>query len=163
MNYFLLDLPTFTVGANSLVVGAVLLTVPLNLDRPYVDAALLLVVFIIDTTHSRFIRSGLSTFQWGLALSVVLRGVAGAELPMLLSRSPALGYPLHNLSNGPCIRVGCAALSRRYGSACKTDSRSCNHLHCKKQRKQGLWRNIGPKCVAAWAEGCAEQGQRSGS
>jgi hypothetical protein len=137
MHYLLLNLPTFTIGAHGLVVGAVLLTIPLNFDCSYVDANLLFVVFIIDTTHSGFIRSSLSTLQRALALSVVLRDVAGAELLMLLLRSPALGYPLHNLSNGPCIRLGCAALSRRYGSACKTGSHSCNHLHSKKQKTQG--------------------------
>jgi hypothetical protein len=131
MHYGLLNLTAFTVGANSLVVGAVLLSVTLDIDGSYVDADLLLVVFIIDTTRSSFIRSGLSTLQRELALSVVLRGVAGAELPMLPPRSPALGYPLHNLSNGPCIRSGYAALSHRYGSACKTGSHSCNHLHRK--------------------------------
>jgi hypothetical protein len=148
MHYLLLNLPTFTIGAHGLVVGAVLLTIPLNFDCSYVDADLLYVVFIIDTTYSSFIRCGLSTIQWGLALSVVLRDVAGAELPLLLLRSPALGYPLHNLSNGPCIRSGCAALSHRYGSACKTGSCSCNHLHCKKQKTQGVCRDIGPKCVS---------------
>jgi len=50
MHYLLLDLATFTIRAYSLVVGAVLLTVPLNLDRSYVDADLLFVVFIFDTT-----------------------------------------------------------------------------------------------------------------
>ena len=51
MHYLLLDLATFTVGAHGLVVGSVLLTVPLKLDRSYVDAKLI-VVFIIDTTYS---------------------------------------------------------------------------------------------------------------
>jgi len=135
-----------------------LLTIPLNFDCSYVDADLLFVVFIIDTTHSSFIRCGLSTLQRGLALSVLLRGVAGAGLLKLLPRSLALGYPLHNLSNGPCIRLECAALSRGYGSACKIGSRSCNHLHCKKQKTQGVYRDIGPNCVSGWVEGCIEQG-----
>jgi hypothetical protein len=42
----LLDLPAFTVGANSLVVGSVLLTVPLNLDGSYVDAGTLCSIYI---------------------------------------------------------------------------------------------------------------------
>jgi hypothetical protein len=51
MHNLLLDLPTFTVGAHRLVVGAVLLTVPLYLDRSYVDGGSF-VVFIIDTTYT---------------------------------------------------------------------------------------------------------------
>jgi hypothetical protein len=46
----LLDLPLLTIGANGLVVGAVLLTVPLDVDRSYVDSGSL-VVFNIDTTN----------------------------------------------------------------------------------------------------------------
>jgi hypothetical protein len=37
VNYLLLDLPLLPVGAHSLVVGAVLLSVPLDVDRSYVD------------------------------------------------------------------------------------------------------------------------------
>jgi hypothetical protein len=39
MDNLLLDLPLLTVGAHSLVVGAVLLSVPLYLDRSYVDGS----------------------------------------------------------------------------------------------------------------------------
>jgi hypothetical protein len=38
MHYLLLDLPLITVGAYSLIVGTVLFTVPLYVDRSYVDA-----------------------------------------------------------------------------------------------------------------------------
>ena len=38
MDNFLLDLPVFAVGADGLVVSAVLVSIPLNLDRPYIDA-----------------------------------------------------------------------------------------------------------------------------
>ncbi len=49
MDNLLLDLAAFTVGAYSLVVGAVLFTVPLNIDSSYVDDDSS-VVFIFDTT-----------------------------------------------------------------------------------------------------------------
>jgi hypothetical protein len=49
MDNLLLYLALLAVGAHSLVVGAVLLTVPLNVDRSYVDGSSC-VVFIIDTT-----------------------------------------------------------------------------------------------------------------
>jgi hypothetical protein len=39
MDDHLLDLATFAVGAHGLVVGAVLLTVPLDADRSYVDGS----------------------------------------------------------------------------------------------------------------------------
>jgi hypothetical protein len=61
MDYFLLDLAALTVGTDSLIVGAVLLSVSLNVDRSYVDGSSF-VVFIIDTTSS------LSSF--GAALQV---------------------------------------------------------------------------------------------
>src|SRR5215203_1113509 len=51
MHHLLLDLPLLTVGAYSLVISAVPLTVPLYVDRSYVDSTSC-VVFIIDTTHS---------------------------------------------------------------------------------------------------------------
>src|SRR5688572_11853343 len=51
MDNLLLDLALLTVGTNSLVVGTVLFTVPLYVDRSYVDSSSR-VVFIIDTTHS---------------------------------------------------------------------------------------------------------------
>jgi len=51
MHHILLDLATLTVGTYRLVVGAVLLTVPVYLDRSYVDGSSC-VVLIIDTTHS---------------------------------------------------------------------------------------------------------------
>jgi hypothetical protein len=40
MNYLLLDLAAFPVGTDGLVVGAVLLTVPLDVDGSYVDGGL---------------------------------------------------------------------------------------------------------------------------
>jgi hypothetical protein len=49
MNNLLLNLAAFAVGAHGLIVGAVLLTVPLNFDGSYVDDGSL-VVFIFDTT-----------------------------------------------------------------------------------------------------------------
>jgi hypothetical protein len=49
MDNLLLHLALLTVGAHSLVVGAVLFTVPLYVDRSYVDGSSY-VVFIIDTT-----------------------------------------------------------------------------------------------------------------
>jgi hypothetical protein len=64
MHYLLLDLATFAVGANSLIVSAVLLTVPLYLDGSYVDSGSC-VVFIIDTTQ-------LSTIQGRVQLSIYL-------------------------------------------------------------------------------------------
>ena len=51
MNYLLLDLALLPVGAHGLVVGAVLLPVPLDVDRSYVDGGSY-VVFIIDTTNT---------------------------------------------------------------------------------------------------------------
>ncbi len=63
MHYLLLNLAAFTVGAHSLVVGSVLLTVPLNLDGSYVDGGSF-VVFIIDTTHSAIIQCGVQA-RWG--------------------------------------------------------------------------------------------------
>lgn len=47
MDNLLPDLATFTVGANGLVVGAVLFSVPLNLDRSYVDGGSSCVVSIL--------------------------------------------------------------------------------------------------------------------
>ena len=61
MDNILLDLPSFTVGANGLVVGAVLLTVPLYVDGSYVDGNSC-VVFIIDTTY-RLSSSGVACQQ----------------------------------------------------------------------------------------------------
>ena len=51
VNNLLLDLPILTVRAHGLVVGAVLLSVPLDVDSSYVDGSSF-VVFIIDTTYS---------------------------------------------------------------------------------------------------------------
>ncbi len=51
MHNVLLDLALLTVGAYSLVVAAVLLSVPLDVDRSNVRS-ISPVVFIIDTTHS---------------------------------------------------------------------------------------------------------------
>jgi hypothetical protein len=51
MHNFLLDLALLTVGAHSLVISAVLFTVPLYVDRSYVRS-FSSVVFIIDTTRS---------------------------------------------------------------------------------------------------------------
>jgi hypothetical protein len=52
MHYLLLDLPLLTVGAYSLIVGTVLLTVSLYADRSYVDGSSC-VVLIIDATYCR--------------------------------------------------------------------------------------------------------------
>jgi hypothetical protein len=49
MHNVLLHLALLTVGAHGLVVGTVLFTVPLYVDRSYVDGSSC-VVFIIDTT-----------------------------------------------------------------------------------------------------------------
>jgi hypothetical protein len=51
MDNLLFHLTLRTVGAHGLVVGAVLLSVPLDVDRSYVDGGSF-VVFIIDTTYS---------------------------------------------------------------------------------------------------------------
>jgi hypothetical protein len=51
MDNHLLDLPFLTIGAHSLVVGAVLLSVSLDVDCSYVDGGSF-VVLIIDTTYS---------------------------------------------------------------------------------------------------------------
>src|SRR5215213_3610094 len=51
MDNLLLDLPFLTLRAHSLVVGAVLLSIPADIDGPYVDGGSF-VVFIVDTTHS---------------------------------------------------------------------------------------------------------------
>ena len=56
VNYLLLDRAAFTVGAHSLVIGAVLLSVPLDVDGSYVDGGPF-VVFIIDTATLRFRES----------------------------------------------------------------------------------------------------------
>ncbi len=65
MNYLLLDLAAFTVGANSLIVRAVLLTIPLYLDRSYVDdvspvVVFPVVVFILNTTYTNSIPGRVS-------------------------------------------------------------------------------------------------------
>ena len=57
MHYLLLHLPLLTVGTHGLIVGAVLLTTPLNVDGSYVDGGSF-VVFIIDTTIGNPIRRG---------------------------------------------------------------------------------------------------------
>ena len=49
MDNLLLDLAALTVGAHSLVVGSVLLSVPLDVDCSYIDGGSC-VVFIVDTT-----------------------------------------------------------------------------------------------------------------
>ena len=51
MHNVLLDLALLTIGAHSLIVGAVPLTVPLYVDRSYVRSVSS-VVSIIDTTNS---------------------------------------------------------------------------------------------------------------
>ena len=53
----LLDLALLTVGAHGLVVGTVLFTVPLYVDRSYVDGSPC-VVLIIDTTYSTLTCQG---------------------------------------------------------------------------------------------------------
>ena len=50
MDNLLLYSSALTVGAHGLVVGAVLLTVPLDVDGSYVDGTSF-VVLIVDTTH----------------------------------------------------------------------------------------------------------------
>src|SRR5215204_3770190 len=50
MHCLLLDLALLTVGAHCLMVGSVLLSVPLYVDRSYIDGGSC-VVFIIDTTR----------------------------------------------------------------------------------------------------------------
>jgi hypothetical protein len=62
MDNLLLDLALLTVGAHGLVVGAVLLSVPLNLDSSYVDGSSC-VVFIIDTTNSLTSSNGVRKFD----------------------------------------------------------------------------------------------------
>ena len=52
MDNLLLHLALLTVGTHGLIIGAVLLTVPVYLDRPYVDVGPFFVVLIIDTTYS---------------------------------------------------------------------------------------------------------------
>ena len=66
MHYLLLDLALLTIGAHGLVVGAVLLTGPLNFDGSYVDGGSF-VVFIIDTTCSSTILRLLSTLRMRFA------------------------------------------------------------------------------------------------
>jgi hypothetical protein len=51
MDNLLLHFTLLTVGTNSLIVGTVLLSVPLDVDRSYVDGSSY-VVFIFDTTNS---------------------------------------------------------------------------------------------------------------
>jgi hypothetical protein len=60
MHYLLLHLALLTGGAYSLIVGAVPLTIPLNLDGSYVDGGSF-VVFISDTTYASSIQRGVST------------------------------------------------------------------------------------------------------
>ena len=57
MDYLLLDLALLTVGAYDLVVSTVLFSVPLDVDRSYVDGGTC-VVLIIDTTYSSTVRRG---------------------------------------------------------------------------------------------------------
>jgi hypothetical protein len=57
MDHLLLDLALLTVGAYDLVVSTVLFSVPLDVDRSYVDGGTC-VVLIIDTTHSSTVRRG---------------------------------------------------------------------------------------------------------
>jgi hypothetical protein len=63
----LLHLAPLTVGAYSLVVGAVLFTVPLYVDRSYVDGSLC-VVFIIDTTYSTISCQGQLIGEKGISV-----------------------------------------------------------------------------------------------
>jgi hypothetical protein len=51
MDNLLLDLALLTVGAHRLIVGAVPLSAPIDVDGSYVDGGSI-VVFIIDTTYS---------------------------------------------------------------------------------------------------------------
>ena len=67
MYYILLDLPLLTVGAHSLIVGTVLFTVPLDVDRSYVDGSSC-VVFIIDTTYSTISCQGQPIGEKGISV-----------------------------------------------------------------------------------------------
>lgn len=51
MDHFLLDLTVLAIRPHSLIVSSVLLTIPINLYRSYVDGGLLSVVFIFATTN----------------------------------------------------------------------------------------------------------------
>ena len=62
----LLHLALLTVGAHGLVVGTVLFTVPLYVDRPYVDDSSS-VVFIIDTTNSTISCQGQTIADKGVS------------------------------------------------------------------------------------------------
>ena len=70
MHYLLLHLPLLTVGTYGLVVGAVLLTVPLDVDGSYVDGGSF-VVFIIDTTIVNPIRRGWLNSQYFMLWFVI--------------------------------------------------------------------------------------------
>ena len=63
----LLHLAPLTVGAYSLVVGTVPFTVPLYIDRSYVDGSLC-VVFIIDTTYSTISCQGQLIGEKGISV-----------------------------------------------------------------------------------------------
>jgi hypothetical protein len=66
MHHLLLDLPLLAVGAHSLVVGAILLSISLYVDRSYVDGSPC-VVFIIDTTNSTISCQGQTIADKGVS------------------------------------------------------------------------------------------------
>src|SRR5215216_3974963 len=82
MDYLLLNLPLLTVGAYSLVVDAVLFTIPRDVDSSYEDDGSC-VVFIFDTTHS-LVPFGVvcnsflltSRRKWVVAVAVALANLA---------------------------------------------------------------------------------------
>ena len=68
MDNLLLYLALLTVGAHSLVISAVLFTVPLYVDRSYVDGNSC-VVLIIDTTNSTVSCQGQPIGERGVSVS----------------------------------------------------------------------------------------------
>jgi hypothetical protein len=99
MDNLLFDFALLTVGAYSLIISAVLLTVSLDVDGSYVGGDSC-VVFIIDTTHISTIRRGvqLSVYlpltprrKWvvtvAVALAYVALSVVQEELRLILTGS----------------------------------------------------------------------------
>jgi len=68
MHNLLLDLALLTVGAHSLVIGTVPLTVPIYVDCSYVRG-IFPVVFIIDTTNSTISYQGQPIGEKGVSVS----------------------------------------------------------------------------------------------
>ena len=84
MDNLLLDLALLTVGTHRLVVGAVLITIPLNLDRSYVDGVSFVVVFIFDTTNVSTVVGGAPKCRLCVAIGAGI-GSSGVE-PYALSQ-----------------------------------------------------------------------------